>query len=79
MTVRSTYRFAVHGIGTAPRARLLMTARCLTPDCNWELAPGDDEDAGNGACLTHTGMHPGHDEYARAWSDVAQVRRLEAK
>ncbi|MFB7913553.1 hypothetical protein [Streptomyces sp. NPDC056061] len=77
MTVRSRYRFAVHGIGTAPRVRLLMTARCLAPDCDWALVPTDDEDAGNIACMTHTGLHSGHDEFRREWSDVALVRRLE--
>ncbi|MFI9624523.1 hypothetical protein [Streptomyces sp. NPDC052042] len=77
MTVRTRYRFAKHGIGTAPGSTRLMSAACLTPGCGWTLEATADEDAGNTACMTHAGLNPGHARFHRGWSEEAEMRPLE--
>ncbi|WP_203685424.1 hypothetical protein [Streptomyces sp. SID14515] len=76
MSLRAVVRFVQHGIGTAPQSEVTMTARCLSPECGWTLDPTTDQDAGNDACMSHTGRTR-HSHFARVWEDVAEVRRLE--
>ena len=75
MSTKALFTYALHRIGRHPEAEVTMTARCLAATCGWELAPTGDLAAGDEACMTHTGLHPGHDRFERQWSEVSLVTR----
>ncbi len=77
--MRSVLRYVMHKITTAPQSEVSLTARCLSPDCGWSIEPSADIDAVNRACMTHTGRLHDHTAFARNWSDVAVVSRLEGE
>ncbi|MEU5436629.1 hypothetical protein AB0G73_25055 [Streptomyces sp. NPDC020719] len=77
MSTRALFTYAVHRIGRHPEGELALTARCLDADCRWELAATSDLEAGDEACMTHTGLNPGHDRFERQWSEVSLVTRVD--
>ena len=77
--MRALYRYVRHAIGRDPDSDLVMTVRCLTPDCGWTIAPTTNFSVANDACMAHAGRNRGHERFAREWADVAVVRRLGAE
>ncbi len=74
---RAVLRFVVHRIRRHPESEAVAAARCLHGACAWEAAPslsvGDVDDQ----CMAHTGLNAQHTTFARTFSDVALVERVE--
>ncbi|WP_052865615.1 DUF7848 domain-containing protein [Streptomyces niger] len=76
MSTRSVIRAVKHAIGTHPRSKITVSARCMNGGCPWTLETTADLKAADLAMMTHTGR-TGHPTFARTFKDVALVRRLE--
>ncbi|MEU2116159.1 hypothetical protein ABZ567_10980 [Streptomyces sp. NPDC016459] len=74
--VGTVMRFVTHRITRHPDSEVTATARCLNPDCTWEVAPTADVKQADVECMAHTGA-TGHGIFARKFEDVAVVVRTE--
>ncbi|MER6100287.1 hypothetical protein ABT154_31425 [Streptomyces sp. NPDC001728] len=76
MTIKSVMRFVTHRITRHPDSEVTVTARCLNPDCTWEVEPTADVAKADVDCMVHKGA-TGHGIFARRYEDVAVVVRDE--
>ncbi|MGW2304791.1 DUF7848 domain-containing protein [Streptomyces sp. NPDC001809] len=76
MTVKAVLRFVEHTITRHPDSEPTFTARCLSPDCGWELAPTADVEQADVDVMAHKGR-TGHGIFARRYEDIAVVVRKE--
>ncbi|MFI0979879.1 hypothetical protein ACH4SP_23110 [Streptomyces sp. NPDC021093] len=70
--MRASMRFVRWEILGHPSSEVTLTARCLDPDCRWELAPTGDHRMGNDTIMRHTAC-TGHATFARSMQDLAVV------
>lgn len=69
---RSVFRYVRYRLISHPTGGITMTARCLDPQCLWDLAPTSDLSAGGKALMQHT-AESRHAMFARTYEDVACV------
>ncbi|MFC8583164.1 hypothetical protein ACFUGD_01100 [Streptomyces sp. NPDC057217] len=76
MSVKAVLRFVTHRIGRHPDSEVTVTARCLNPDCAWEVSPTADLAQADVDCMAHKGL-TGHAIFARTFEDIAVVVPVE--